>query len=184
MSDIDRIFARLGGRQPAGGDQSELRNIPRKAASAGGRTFEVVRVPARGGAPRAGAHRTDFRLRAETWHHGFLAKSTPPPSPAPMSVAAEAPNPVAHVMPAWTPAVAEPSAMPTSTVASEAAQPAPPRAKRTRGPERAVSRRVADPFDSNDDGANCLRCGYAIQPARERRGLMTCSDCGQSTLRQ
>jgi hypothetical protein len=40
------------------------------------------------------------------------------------------------------------------------------------------SRRVADPFDPADDGANCLRCGYVIEPARERRGLMTCAECG------
>jgi hypothetical protein len=42
----------------------------------------------------------------------------------------------------------------------------------------ALARRVADPFDANDDGANCLRCGYAVEPARERRGLMTCAGCG------
>jgi hypothetical protein len=40
------------------------------------------------------------------------------------------------------------------------------------------SRRVADPFDANDEGANCLRCGYVVERARERRGLMTCAECG------
>ncbi|GGJ40401.1 hypothetical protein GCM10011320_55070 [Neoroseomonas lacus] len=45
-------------------------------------------------------------------------------------------------------------------------------------PTSARTRRVANPFDASDDGANCMRCGYAIEPAREKRGLMTCSGCG------
>ena len=39
-------------------------------------------------------------------------------------------------------------------------------------------RPIADPFDEDDDRANCMRCGYAIDPQRERRGLMTCAPCG------
>uniref|UniRef100_UPI001E36BC7C hypothetical protein n=1 Tax=Neoroseomonas rubea TaxID=2748666 RepID=UPI001E36BC7C len=39
------------------------------------------------------------------------------------------------------------------------------------------ARPVADPFDTTDDGANCLRCGYLVEPARERRGLLTCAGC-------
>jgi hypothetical protein len=42
----------------------------------------------------------------------------------------------------------------------------------------ALTRRVADPLGPNDNGANCLRRGYLIEPARERRGLLTCSACG------
>lgn len=45
-------------------------------------------------------------------------------------------------------------------------------------PASAPTRRVADPFDASDDHANCMRCGYAIEPTREKRGLMTCSECG------
>ena len=45
-------------------------------------------------------------------------------------------------------------------------------------PASAPTRRVADPFNACDDGANCMRCGYAIEPAREKRGLLTCSECG------
>ena len=40
------------------------------------------------------------------------------------------------------------------------------------------TRRVADPFNIKDHAANCMRCGYAIEAAREKRGLMTCSFCG------
>ena len=42
----------------------------------------------------------------------------------------------------------------------------------------APTRRVADPFNPSDDGANCMRCGYAIERAREKRGLLTCAGCG------
>jgi hypothetical protein len=64
--------------------------------------------------------------------------------------------------------------------APEPEAPPPPRARRARvarvpAPEE---RRVADPFDAEDDGANCLRCGYLVEPAREKRGLMTCAACG------
>jgi hypothetical protein len=50
------------------------------------------------------------------------------------------------------------------------------RQRRPRAGKAAV-RRFADPF-SNEDGANCLRCGYLVEPAREKSGLMTCSGCG------
>lgn len=40
------------------------------------------------------------------------------------------------------------------------------------------ARRFANPFDAGDDGANCMRCGYAIEREREKRGVMTCSECG------
>lgn len=180
MSDIDRIFARLGGGQTAGGDQRELRHIPRKGASAGRRTVEVVRLPTRGRATPGGGgfRRTDLGVRAESWDDGFPAKSAPPAYPAPLPVTAEAPEPVAHVMPTWTPASVQPGidrapAAPPEPAPSATSQPA----RRARRTAQVATRRVADPFDADDDGANCLRCGYAIEPARERRGLMTCAVC-------
>jgi hypothetical protein len=48
--------------------------------------------------------------------------------------------------------------------------------RKPRVPKAAV-RRFADPF-ADEDGANCIRCGYLVEPAREKRGLMTCSVCG------
>jgi hypothetical protein len=50
--------------------------------------------------------------------------------------------------------------------------------RRGKQPSTAPTRRVADPFDASDEGANCMRCGYAVEPVREKRGLMTCSECG------
>ena len=60
-----------------------------------------------------------------------------------------------------------------------AARPRPRVAK----PERAniqstsTQRAFADPFAADDTGANCIRCGYLVSPAREKRGLMTCLQC-------
>jgi len=104
----------------------------------------------------------------------------PPPASSEQRVTAETADragaePVAHLMPAWERTAVEREVEPTLAAPSEPAQ---PRAKRARRPVAAESRHVADPFDANDDGANCLRCGYAVEPARERRGMMTCARCG------
>ncbi len=182
MSDIDRVFARLGGGQPTTTEQRELRHIPRRSGSTSSRVVEVVRLPARGAAASAGgSRRTNLGVRAETWDDGFPTRSPPPSSPAPQLAAGTVDpmtaEPVAHVMPMWERAVAEPEVVPAPP--PETAQTATtPATKRVRLAARSGSRRVADPYDTNDDGANCLRCGYLIQPARERRGLMTCAACG------
>jgi len=53
------------------------------------------------------------------------------------------------------------------------------RAKAERPGNQSVSTRraFADPFAAEDSGANCIRCGYLVSPAREKRGLMTCARC-------
>jgi hypothetical protein len=178
MSDIDRVFARLGGGQPAQAAGRERRNIPRRGGATGARVVEVVRLPSRAaGAGGGGPRRADLRVRAETWDDGFPAKSVSPVS-ALQPAAPEPAEPVTHVMPIWEPTLLE---------AEKVAAPAPleaartgvgPRAQRARRLRTGSPRSVADPFDETDDRANCLRCGYAIQPARERRGLMTCAGCG------
>jgi hypothetical protein len=83
-------------------------------------------------------------------------------------------------MPAWEPMAAEaaPPGAPGEPV------PRPPRSAAGRKPAAHVpARRVADPFDAEDDGANCLRCGYAVEPSREKRGLATCQACGEGGSR-
>jgi hypothetical protein len=70
----------------------------------------------------------------------------------------------------------QPSTGPDPVIAPKRRRSLAPRGA-TPGPAATV-RRVADPFDADDDGANCLRCGYMVEPARERRGLMTCAACG------
>ena len=55
-----------------------------------------------------------------------------------------------------------------------------PRASYIVGPRapKTTGRLFANPFSPDDGGANCMRCGYLVEPAREKRGLMTCSGCG------
>jgi hypothetical protein len=80
-------------------------------------------------------------------------------------------------MPKWEPppvdvAAATPACLEEVSSAAElAVVPRIPKALQRR-------RRVADPFDIDDHGANCIRCGYAIASAREKRGLTTCAGCG------
>ena len=179
MSEIDHVFARLGGSQSNSTERRELQSIPRRGGATGSRVVEVLRLSPRGTtAGQDQAHRPVSKVRAATWDDGFPPKSAWGPSPSPAPVATVTLKPVAHVMPMWEPAVVEPESEAPPTGPSEASSgPTPPRSAPTRRGRRPSGRRVADPFDATDDGANCLRCGYIIEPARERRGLMTCVRC-------
>ena len=181
MDDIDRVFARFKDDKPEPADRREMLSIPRRNGAGGSRTVEVVHVRSgRGTMDRP--QRLDPRVRAASWDGGFQAKQpiTTPAAPAPVTVAAT--TPATHVMPAWEPAATkEASSDPGSLNVAEAPDVAVPRGRgRARKDAHTTppARHVADPFDADDDGANCLRCGYAIEPAREKRGLMTCSGCG------
>jgi hypothetical protein len=83
-------------------------------------------------------------------------------------------------MPAWEPCRAELSSNPETVRPAEALPSADGQRVRNSAAAKArdLTRRVADPFHADDDGANCLRCGYLVEPARERRGLNTCAACG------
>ena len=141
----------------------------------GSRVVEVVHLPPRGtSATKEQAGRSGAKVRAQTWEDGFPTRAVPAQSPPQEPVAAEKIEPVAHVMPVRQPVIAQPATTPPHTP-PEAAQTAEPRPARRARP---TARRIADPFDETDDGANCFRCGYLIEPARERRGLMTCAECG------
>jgi hypothetical protein len=181
MDDIDRVFARFKDDKPEPADRRETLSIPRRNGAGGSRTVEVVHVRSgRGTTDRP--QRPDPRLRAASWEGGFQAQRSvaTPVFPAPVPVAAT--KLTTHVMPAWEPAATEDaSSAPGSLNVAEVLDVG---ARRGRGrPRKEVSttppaRHVADPFDADDDGANCLRCGYAIESARKKRGLMTCMECG------
>lgn len=181
MSEIDHVFARLGGSQSVTTEQRELRSIPRRGGATGSRVVEVVRLPPR--AATAGNNqplRPASKVRAATWDNGFPAQSGRAPSPSPEPVATVTVKPAAYVMPMWKPAETAGASTSSPPATSEGqpgqtadlAAPLSPKKARTR------SRRVADPFDPADDGANCMRCGYLVEAARERRGLMTSAGCG------
>jgi hypothetical protein len=179
MDDIDRVFARFKDDKPEPADRRETLSIPRRNGAGGSRTVEVVHL--RSGAGRNDRpQRLDPRVRAASWDGGFQAKQPVATTASPTIFTATPPT--THVMPAWEAAATkEASSAPTSEMAAGAPDAT---ARRGRGrPRKLVSptlpaRHVADPFDADDNGANCMRCGYAIEPAREKRGLMTCAGCG------
>jgi cell division septation protein DedD len=180
MSEIDDIFARLGGGRITATDQRDQRDIPRRGKAGGSRVVEVVHVTSRrSGATATLPRRSESGMRAQSWDGGFPTRPTPHPAPSPQPGTAKAPAPVGHVITRWEPVAApapitEPTPALAPTLAPTLAPPlAPPAESRTR-PE---ARPVADPFNPDDDRANCLRCGYAVEAARERRGLMTCAAC-------
>lgn len=175
MDDKDRVFSRFQENKPAASDRRELLTIPRRAGAVGSRVVEVVHVRA-AGAARERPRRPDAHVRAASWEGGFPARQAPsvpaPAEPPP----AEAAKPTAHVMPAWEPAAAAVEA--AAPAHAEVRRPAVAKAAARPGPTAPKpARRVADPFDTEDDGANCMRCGYAIEPEREMRGLLTCARC-------
>lgn len=181
MSEIDDIFARLGGGRITSSDQRDLRDIPRRGKAGGSRVVEVVHLPKgrKPGVSAAVTRRTESGVRAETWDGGFPTRLAPPSPPLTLPEPAKAPEQVGHVITRWEP-VAEPvPSSPPPPVPVEA-RPRPveeTKARSARGSTRDKARPVADPFDPEDDRANCLRCGYALEPGRERRGLMTCAAC-------
>lgn len=171
MEDKDRVFARFKDDKPETPDRREMLTIPRRAGAYGSRVVEVVHVRS-GGAVKDRPRRVDTHVRAASWEGGFPAKHTAAPPSLPLApMSPEAAPPITHVMPGWEPAPTVIVEEPTVTT------------QRSRGrPRKQTSttpgRRVADPFDAADDGANCMRCGYAIEQDREQRGLLTCARCG------
>ena len=162
--DKDHVFARFKDDKPASSERRERLTIPRRAGATGSRVVEVVHVRTAAMA-KDKPRRVDAQLRSASWDGGFPVRQ-PTQAAMPVEDAAAPPaQPVTHVMPAWEPVEAVAEAPPA------AAEPA------RIPPARRSARRVADPFDAGDDGTNCMRCGYAITPAREKRGLLTCAEC-------
>lgn len=177
MDEKDRVFARFKDERQAVSKRREILTIPHRSRSLGSKVVEVVRVRSSGTVGEK-ARRADTQVRAASWDEGFPAKQATL-APAPFGTAtSEVSQPVGHVMPAW-----EPAEQVTGPAQSAAADDAVIAVRRSRGrPRKEIpvtpSRRVADPFDDADEGANCVRCGYAVEPGREKKGMMTCAACG------
>jgi hypothetical protein len=194
MADIDHVFARFRDSHAAPQQQRELLSIPRKGMSSGSRTVEVVHVRSGARSKSEDHHPREVGVRAAAWSEGFSTKPAPNRSPVELSAPIAPQQPAVHVMPMWESSRADPE--PTQPEAKRRGRPrkiviettliatdgdaTQPEAKRRGRPRKTASEpapMAADPFDPNDDGANCLRCGCLVQPAREKRGLMTCSKC-------
>lgn len=185
MTEADRVFSGIKGRTGQF-PSSEQRFIQRRSRQGGvsrNQTQVVEVVHVRHGAKRAvddQAYLAEAAVGTEAWSDDVDTvpmKQLPDLAPAP---AAEPQQPVAHVMPMWEPRAAEvPLAASTDDMPTQAPVPA-KRTRRTRTGSKleAAARRHADPFAEDDSGANCLRCGYLVEPARERRGWLTCAQCG------
>jgi hypothetical protein len=178
MSEIDDVFANFRDEKSPSTDRRETRSIPQRGTHRS-RTFEVVHVrPGSTARPIEQPRQSSVGVRAAAWDDGFPARQAPQRPAAPHPPVSSPVQPTFHIMPARSPSVL------TAEAAPVVPDPNPVIVnRRGRGRPRkqtavAPIRRFADPFDANDDGANCLRCGYAIEPAREKRGLMTCGACG------
>jgi hypothetical protein len=188
MSEVDRVFPRRReelGAQSSHGEQRLVLSARRRNGAAGGRSrvVEVVHVRRSGPGPVEDRPRSaPWGVRAEVWPEGFRAKpasSLPPQDVQPS--APEPPPPTVHVMPMWEPPwqrSAQPEAQPAKQPGGMAAV----EGRTLRVPKpmapKLTGRLFADPFSPDDGGVNCTRCGYLVEPAREKRGLMTCSGCG------
>ena len=176
MSEADRVFARMTppGSQSTPEDKELLHIAPRRRGMTTGQS-RVVEVVHRHSDRSADAPRPErSSAHAASWPEGFQARSAPVPPPLQAPTAASEPAPlVGHVMPGW-----EPLLPPIDPEAAQAVSAAPQRQPKVSAVPKTRKRTFADPFAAEDTGANCFRCGYLVEPAREKRGLMTCAACG------
>jgi hypothetical protein len=178
MSEADRVFSRMTtpGALPSSEDKQFLHITSRRRGVVAGqsRVVEVVhRRSSRTAAPAEPAH-------AATWPEGFQGCSAPTLPPTEEPAASPVPAPVVgHLMPGWKPLL--PPFQPVEPAAKIPAGIRPrPRVAKSEQPKHqpiSTKRAFADPFAADDIGTNCIRCGYLISPAREKRGLMTCMQC-------
>ena len=175
MSEADRVFARMtpAGSPSAPEDKKLLHIAPRRRGMTTGQS-RVVEVVHRHSDRSADAPRQEHSSAyAASWPEGFQARSAPVPPPLETLTAASEPAPpVGHVMPGW-----EPLLPPADLDVAQAVPAAPRRQPKAPAVPKTRERAFADPFATEDTGANCFRCGYLVEPAREKRGLMTCAAC-------
>lgn len=185
MSEADHVFPTWKGQgsYTLSSERRLILSASRRSGPGAGksRVVEVVHVRRDRLQPVEGhPHPIPRSLHTKTWPAGLPTKLAQPLSPQDIQPAAPEPAaPVVHVMPMW-----QPSPQPAPLVSDldepqidrVVAKPRKPRASKS-PVEKAPARQFADPF-TDDDGANCHRCGYLVEPAREKRGLMTCSACG------
>lgn len=173
MADIDHVFARFHDNHVSSPHpQRELLSIPRKGSSNSSRTVEVVHVRSglltkseqrpKPASAREAARFDEFPAKRD---HGLAQAEAAAPPKMPQ-------QPTVHIMPMWQPSETEATAD-ASTVAKAEDQ----LRVRGRGRPPKASSSSADPFNADDDGANCMRCGYVVEAAREKRGMMTCAKC-------
>ncbi|WPB87463.1 hypothetical protein [Sediminicoccus rosea] len=177
MNEEDRVFARFKGNRPEASCRREQLTIPGRAGTSGSRVVEVVYVRSSATMKDRQRH-VDTRVRAAPWDGGFLAKQTAAGAMPVQATAAESAKPVRHIVAEEELPAVETGGAQLPSVGGPVGVTLQGRGRPHQETPYTLTRRIADPFDAGDDGANCLRCGYAIETRREKRGLMTCSECG------
>ena len=168
MSDVDKFFPPRGGRDSRAprDEQRFIRATDRKSGQS--RSIEVVQLSRHGIGPADDQVRTGSRgVRGEAWPVEFEAKPKPPLTPfdtQPSPTPSPAPQ-VGHVVERTPRLLAALPVQPELTA---------PRQARGRPRQERI---FADPFAADDSGANCFRCGYLVEAAREKRGKLTCAAC-------
>ena len=178
MSEADRVFARMTspGSHSAPEDKELLHIAPRRRGMTTGQSRVVEVVHRRSDRPSEATRLERSLAHAASWPEGFQARSGPVPPPLEASNATPDPAPpVGHVMPGWEPLL--PPLEPAGTSEPPPLPQPSPKKARQASPLQMPGRTFADPFATEDTGANCIRCGYLVSPARERRGLTTCVRC-------
>jgi hypothetical protein len=177
MDDRDHVFARFKDNKPASAERREKLTIPGRGSTSSSRSVEVVhaRLSAVSTA-KEGARRLRPPATSDRWESGLAVQQATRDRLAVEPDLVQAAKPTIHVMPAWepTPVAAEVASSTGAEALVVEAVPVIDKGSRRTGKAR---RRVADPFDPADDGANCLHCGYVIERARDKRGLVTCVGC-------
>jgi len=180
MSEADRVFPpRQAQGEPISTDEKRfIHTTPRRSGLGANksRVVEVVHVRRNRSGLTDDSPRPAARdVGAETWSEGFRAKSPKPFPPHDIPPVASAPTqPTVHVMPMWEPSAQQPAEPQVEAKASRRGR---PQIQKPATPAVMI-RAFADPFATDDGGANCIRCGYLVEQGREKRGLMTCSKCG------
>lgn len=185
MSEADRVFSRMTtpGSLPSPENRQFLHITSRRRGAVAGQSHVVQVIHLRSGHPAPSAESASPSTQsahAATWPEGFPGRTAPNlPSAGNVSAIPAPTPPVGHLMPGWEPLLAP--RQPTEPVADiqAASRPRSP-VTRPQRPEKqptSTRRAFADPFAAEDSGTNCIRCGYLVSPAREKRGLMTCIRC-------
>ena len=168
MSEADRVFpARKGqGAQALSSEKRHILSAPRRSGPGAGksRVVEVVHVRRdRLRSSKDRPHPASASQHAETWPEELQAKPAQPlPTQDILTIVPEPVPPVVHVMPMWVPSQPQPvpPAPKSDEVAGDAGLACQRRRRMPAEPvSRVAARRFADPF-ADEDGANCIRCGY------------------------
>ena len=178
MSEADRVFSRMTspGSLPSPEDKQFLHIASRRRGATTNQSRVVEVVHRRSGRTAYPAE----PAQAALWQESSQGHSAPALPPAEKPAATPVPVPqVGHLMPGWKPLL--PPLQPAEEAAKVQSSIRPQR--RAAKPEwskhqaTTTKRSFADPFAADDGGTNCIRCGYLVSPAREKRGLLTCLQC-------